>query len=80
MRLNVVVRGALIVVGVVSVIAGSMMRAGEVGWVSYTVIALGAVILFLGFCGSIPINRNRRHGEQLRPDDLHDELRAKFGQ
>ena len=80
MRLNIVVRGALIVVGVVSVIAGSMMRVDEIGWVSYAIIAFGAVILFLGFCGSIPFNRNRRHGQQLRPDDLHDELRAKFGQ
>ena len=79
MRLNVIVRGALIVVGVASVVAGSVLRAGGGGWLSYTVIALGGVVLLFGLCGSVPINRNRRHGEQLRPEDLHDELRARFG-
>ena len=80
MRLNVVIRGALIVAGVASVVAGSMMRADGAGWYSYTVIALGAVVLLFGLCGSIPVNRNRRHGEHLRPEDLQDELRARFGQ
>jgi hypothetical protein len=79
-RLNAVVRGALILAGVVTVVAGSMMRADAVGWVSYAIIAFGSVAMILGFCGSIPVNRNRRHGERVRPEDLHDELRARFGQ
>jgi hypothetical protein len=79
-RLNVAVRIASIVAGVVVVVAGSLARAAEMGWSAYALIALGSVVLLLGLCGSIPINRNRRHGERLRPEDLHDELRSRFGQ
>lgn len=80
MRLNVAVRVAAIIAGVTVVVVGSMARAAEIGWSAYTLIALGSVVLLLGLCGSIPINRNRRHGERLRPEDLQDELRSRFGQ
>ncbi len=79
MRLNVAVRVAAIIAGVTVVVVGSMARAAEMGWSAYALIALGSVVLLLGLCGSIPINRNRRHGERLRPHDLQDELRSRFG-
>ncbi len=78
-RLNVASRVALVVLGVAAVVSGSLIRAGEVSWLGFVLIGVGIVPLLLGWCGSIPINRKRRHGEHMRPEDLQDELRARFG-